>query len=265
MELKVCQRLITQAFDPFVAPTQVQMASRLINPSASLNPAERLLIYRHNITGAQQRVLEMIYLVCQKILGDACFDTLARDYAWGPHSNCDYLDLYGESFADMLEEQIQQHPALSELPYLPDLARLEWAWQQSLFTADDTVFDPVSLQGLVSQYGERLIPELSHSLFLFSSPWPVYEIWQSHKQDNQMQHFSMPDNTQYYVIYRQDEVMIDKVSAVTAQFLYLAQNDLALSSIADRLGNRAELAFQQLPAMLEKCWICGFHPPGQES
>lgn len=265
MELKICQQLITQAFDPLVEPAGFEIARKLVNPSASLDPADRLLIYRHCITGAQQRVLQMVYPVCLLILGDTCFDTLARDYAWAPASNCDDLNQYGEDFADMLEKQLQRHPALNELPYLPDMARLEWAWHQSLFRPDGPVFDPVSLQKLITQYGEQLIPEPGPSLFILSSPWPVYDIWQAHKQATQTQHFSMPDNTEYFTLYRQDEVMIDKVSAEVFQFLQLAQHELALSAIADRLGKQAKAAFKQLSVMLEKGWICGFRPLCQEA
>lgn len=265
MDLKICQQLITQAFDPGIAHAQFEMASKLVNPSASLEPADRILIYRHCITGAQQRVLQMLYPVCLLILGNACFDTLARDYAWSPRSNCDDLNQYGEGFADMLEEQLQRHPALNELPYLPDLARLEWAWHQSLFRANGPVFDPASLPELVTQHGQQLIPEPAPSLFIFSSPWPVYDIWQSHKQARQTQHFSMPDNTEYFSLYRQDEVIIDKVSAEIFQFLQLAQDELALSSIADKLGKHAEVAFKLLPEMIAKGWICGFRPVCQEA
>lgn len=260
MDLKTCQQLITQAFDPLVEPARFQIARKLVNPSASLDPADRLLIYRHSITGGQQRVLEMIYPVCMQILGDACFDTLARDYAWGPQSNCNDLNQYGEYFANTLEEQIQHHPALNELPYLPDLARLEWAWHQSLFKTDDPVFDPVLLQDLVAQFGEQLCPKLSHSLFMLSSPWPVYAIWQSYKQGEEVKQFNMPDDTQYLIISRHDDVLIEKVPVAIYHFLQQSQKGLALSAIADRLGDPADVAFQQLPVMIEKGWICGFHP-----
>lgn len=265
MQLKTCQHLLAQAVDPFVAPMHVQMASQLIKPSDKLPPEDRLLIYRHSITGTQQRVLEMVYPVCLQILGDACFDTLARDFAWGPYSNCHDLNRYGRDFAEMLESQLNRHPALNKLAYLPDLARLEWAWHQSLFTADDALFDLAALQHLIALDAGILIPQLSHSLYTISSPWPVADIWQAHKQAERISYFNMPDDTQYWVVSRNESVTLDTVPAEIYHFLQHCQNGLALSAIADRLGNHAEAVFQQLPAFINRGWLSGFRPSQQES
>ena len=258
MELKVCQYIISQAFDPAVAAMPLQMAARLLNPTADLQATDRLLIYRHSITSAQQRVLRMVFPVCAKILGEACFENIGRDYAWLLNSNCSDLNVYGKNLPDWLETQLAYYPSLADYHYLPDLARLEYLWQQSLFSADDPGFDATHLAGLVEQHADRLIPRLSHSLYLFTSAWPVYAIWQSHQQDSPLSNFTLPDETQHYVIYRQDRPGITEISAATHRFLLACQNGLALCQIADRLGDQAAIGFAQLADFIRNGWITGF-------
>ena len=258
MQLKVCQDLISQALAPSVAPLRFQMAGQLLKPSATLSPEDRLLIYRHNITAAQQHVLQMVYPVCLKILGEACFNTLTKDYAWTLQSNCHDLNQYGLGFADFLEVQLQLHPALNELAYLPDLARLEWAWHQSLFAKDDLPFDHLFFQILVGQHGDKLQAELSHSLIMLSSPWPVYDLWHAHTYAPPLQPFAMPDNTQYLLIYRSDSVMMQQVSVLVYQLLQYSREGLTLCNIADMLGDKASETFEHLPMLIQKGWVTGF-------
>lgn len=270
MDLRDCQRTLFKAIDPSVSPQSFNEACQLIDASDTMSPAERLLVYRYSITGAQQRVLAIVYPVCLQILGDDCFNTLARDYAWHPKSNFPDLNGYGGSFTGLLTRQMQQHPTLNDLPYLNDLARLEWAWQQSLIAADDPIFDPVSLPGLVAQHNGQLIPQLSHSLYLINSPWPLHEIWQSHKNNEPQQDFTALEEPQSLVIHRSQSetraaVTIEPVDYTVYGLLKFCQQALTLDDISASLAENAGKALSHLPELIKKGWITGFAPLQQET
>lgn len=260
MDLKTCQQTLFRAIDPYVTRQSFQTACQLINSSADMNSGQRLLVYRHSITSAQQRVLAMIYPVCQQVLGEDCFNTLARDYAWYPKSNAPDLNAYGQFFTDLLAKQIQHHVTLQDYPYLADLAKLEWAWHQALFAADDPEFTPQSLPILIEQYQGELIPQTSHSLYLITTPWPVYTLWQKHQENKQPAHLSSLEQSEYLVIYRQETVTVESVSYAEYGLLALSRQGLCLDDIALRLKEDAETAMAQLPELIRKGCITGFAP-----
>jgi hypothetical protein len=117
--------------------------------------------------------------VTRRIIGDECFAALARHYILDkpPESPC--LFEYGETFADY----IQHFPACRDLPYLPDMARFEWALIEAAHAEDAVV---LVLEGLANISPERVarLRFIPHpAARLVSSDYPLQEVW----------HVSQPD------------------------------------------------------------------------
>jgi hypothetical protein len=89
------------------------------------------------------------------------------------------LDDYGAEFAQFLSE----FPGAAKLPYLPDVARLEWEWQQVFNAAEHT---PLAAKRL-AQVPPRQYPQLQFTLHpaarLLASDFPVQRIWQVNQPD----------------------------------------------------------------------------------
>jgi hypothetical protein len=89
------------------------------------------------------------------------------------------LSAYGDGFPDFLAGFEPAQP----LPYLPDMARLEWARLGALHAADA---DPVPRETLAA-VRPALMPLARcavHPSFRFVvSPWPVDRIWAMHQPD----------------------------------------------------------------------------------
>jgi Putative DNA-binding domain len=130
-----------------------------------------LLAYRANASESAARSLAATYPVIAQLLGEEVVAHLARDL-WRAHPP-DRGDLaqwggaLAEFFkaADALQDLVQAHP------FLPDVARLEWALHCAA-NAQDTSLDTVSLQLLAQRDPQRLQLELSAGCALIPSAFP---------------------------------------------------------------------------------------------
>lgn len=156
----------------------------LVRAVATGNPARwpgsALAVHRGNIVGARVQALAHAFPVLRRIVGEACFDALARRHVQEvPARSADLESGHGE-FPGWLRQQLRRQPALGALPYLGDLARLELHVNAAYYAADDTPADADSLRCAAdAPHGWRL--RLSRSLRLLSAPWPVDVIWLAHQ------------------------------------------------------------------------------------
>jgi len=144
--------------------TQRAFASAL--GDASAGPA-RMQVYRGNVRGNRRSALAGAYPVLRMILGAAYFDVLADDYGAAHPSASGDLHEYGGSLARFLEG----YADAQDLPYLPDVARLEWLVHRAYYAADPVPFDPAR------PTEARLAPACA----LLAAEWPVSRIWHEHQ------------------------------------------------------------------------------------
>ena len=135
--------------------------------------AHRLAIYRRSIMGNLSHALFASYPVVAKIVGDDFFRAAARDYIQQHPSQSGDLNEYGGDFAPFLAGWA---PA-AELPYLPDVARLEWLVQEA-HNAADTHTDLSALAQCDPADYPQLRCEAHAALRRLDSAWPLDAIWQ---------------------------------------------------------------------------------------
>lgn len=134
---------------------------------------QRLNIHRNNTTILLCEALAATFKVCHKLVGEEFFEAVAKVYirTHPPQAPC--LFEYGADFADFLETLAQ----IESVPYLPDVARLEWLWNAAFHAADGPALDAQALAGVAPEaYGE-LTFSAHPSLRLIASPYPIREIW----------------------------------------------------------------------------------------
>ncbi len=139
----------------------------------------RLGIYRGNAQANALKALGAIYPVLAQIVGTEFFEGLARAYAKAFPSASGDLNEYGAAFADFLAGF---EPA-QELPYLPEVARLEWRVHVAHYAADHPRLDAARLATIAEDDYAALRPVLSPACALLQSPWPLARIWEVHQAD----------------------------------------------------------------------------------
>lgn len=139
----------------------------------------RLAVYRQAIVANRHGALLAAYPVVARIVGDAFFAEAALQYSGAvPHGDGD-LNRHGAAFADFLAA----YPHAAALPWLPDVARLEWASHEALLAADAPPFDFRSLAAVPEEDQVRLAFTLHPGVRLARSAWPVLAIWEANQPD----------------------------------------------------------------------------------
>lgn len=150
-------------------------------PPGLRNDAQRergLLAYRANAHALAGRALAAAYPVVAALLGHAAFEQLAR--AFWHHHPPERGDL--AQWGGMLALFLQGDDALAALPYLPDVARLEWLLHEAA-SAADAATDPASFARLTQEDPAFLGLRLAPGSALLHSAYPVVGIVQAHGHD----------------------------------------------------------------------------------
>ncbi len=130
---------------------------------------ERLKIYRNNIFSSLIGTLLDSYPVIVELTGEDFTKSLIRAFILDnpPQEAC--LSRYGGALATFIESFA---PAKT-LPYLPDVARLEWAMNESYYAPDDSPLTLADLQNMPPEIlADMALPLRSSSRFLTSN-WPL--------------------------------------------------------------------------------------------
>jgi len=145
-----------------------------------LTGERRLGIYRHGVMHTLKDALSGVYEVVNKLVGDAFFGHLAEQYVFLYPSHTGNLHDYGFEFAEFLSGI----PGLESLPYLPDVARLEWYYHAAFHSPMGEMLNIQKLSTVPDSKYEQLSLLLSPACFLLSSDFPVLHIWQANQDDN---------------------------------------------------------------------------------
>lgn len=230
-------------------------------PLGSLDEEKQLFIYRSNVNGAHQKVLGQIYPVCLNILGEDYFNQLCRAYRFEYPSTDPDLNNYGEFFSVFITEQIKIHDELSDFEYLADLACLEWHWHSSYYAKNNPVFNFEKLMSVDSAAHNKLVFSLSDSFSLHSTIYPLQDIWQANKNNEEdKQEFLMSESECYYCISRFNfSAEFEELSYYEYKLLKSISDGLPLSQLSEVSGERSDDDLQnQLINFILKSWVTGF-------
>jgi hypothetical protein len=139
----------------------------------------RLAVYRGNLNANCAKALASAYPVIRKIVGEEFFEAIAREYARAHPSQSGDLNCYGGGLARFLEGFAHT----GDLPYLPDVARMEWLVHRAYFAGNPPAFDLPSLARMKPQRHRMLHPRLAPACALMASRWPLGRIWTIHQDD----------------------------------------------------------------------------------
>jgi len=141
-------------------------------------PDERFSIYRNSVLSRLSETLREAFPVVRQIVGPQFFDYAAHTFIEGhlPSEAC--LATYGTAFPTFLKS----FSAVSQLPYLPDVARLEWSISQVVRAAPE-VWQPISLlrdlRGDPASVRLRLTPCVQ----FLASDFRIDQIWIAHQEN----------------------------------------------------------------------------------
>ena len=137
----------------------------------------RMAIYRANMVAAADKALSSAYPVIRQVVGAEFFHGLAREYQRGTPSVSGDLTDFGATF----DAFVAAFEHTQSLPYLPDLARLEWAVHRASGAADAPAWDASALGAVEPERQAAIRFAWSPGLAVVESPHPIARIWTIHQ------------------------------------------------------------------------------------
>jgi len=170
---------LQRAFGAALADIGYAAAAAVHLRGASPQALARLAVYRGNVYGNYLKALTGSYPIVRAIVGEDFFDGMAREYARQYPSTCGDLNAYG----GMLAEFVENFPHTRDLPYLSDVARMEWLAHRAYYAADGNAFDAARLMRTQQGNQAALRPVLAPACVLLESSWPLKRLWDIHQDD----------------------------------------------------------------------------------
>jgi hypothetical protein len=166
--------------------------------SDAIAATARLAIYRNHFLVTLKDVVAATFPVVERLVGRPFFNAAAHRFVQSrpPTSPC--LFEYGGAFADFLDGL----PEVAGLPYLADVARLEWALAKADNAAD---VEPLTADGLVSvppEYLTHLAFTLHPSASLVVSAFPIDRIWRANQDCNDSETVDLSSGGAHLLIHR---------------------------------------------------------------
>jgi len=160
-------------FDALIGRSGDEAVLRWLREPQGVPAARRLQLYRNNLFESLGDALSAVYPVTARLVGQDFFRQMAHRYVRAHPSRAGNLQGFGVA----LPEFLHRFGPTASLPYLPDVARLEWAWHEAYHEAEQQPLAPARLAALpaADQLGLRLA--VQPSCRFVASPFPVLAIW----------------------------------------------------------------------------------------
>jgi hypothetical protein len=259
MNIAETEALLTASLEPRCNAAQRARALRLVGGNGRIPAELALTIYGNNVSGALAKALTAAFPACRRILGETCFNAVARRFIEHNPSKQADLNRYGASFSDFLDHWTATRATFSDYRYLGDLARLEWHCHTAYTAADDPPFDFRALAKASRDGPEMLRFRLSHSLGLLQSDYPLMEIRASNLSDGDATEVRADELPEYLLVSRPAlQVQVERVNAITLQLLAACRDGRTLGHITNTGSDPTSTLHETLPELIQRQWITGF-------
>lgn len=134
--------------------------------------------YRTNAAALAERALLAVYPVVAALISADSFAPMARQFWFQHPPERGDLACWGAALPGFLAGE----PQLADVPYLADVARVEWALHCSADAPDAAPFEPASFALLGQIEADQLTLRLPPGTVVLRSGWPVVSLVNAHLQ-----------------------------------------------------------------------------------
>ena len=157
---------------------------------------ERLGVYARGYQARMREALADAYEATAHLVGEAAFADLARRYT----ARCPSRE-YNLSFAGRhLPEFLTADPLTQPLPFLPEVAALEWRMCEAFHAFERPPVDPMTLAALSLDTWATTRLIFQPSVSVLASRWPIRDLWEARTQPR--------ETIDIEVIHRPQRVMV---------------------------------------------------------
>ncbi|MBU2581673.1 MAG: DNA-binding domain-containing protein [Alphaproteobacteria bacterium] len=147
-------------------------------PAGAL-PIRRFSVYRNNVVMSLTEVLEAYFPVVRRLVGDEYFRAMARFFIVTEPPATPVLSQYGAGFPAF----IASFEPVSDLPYLADVALMEWLQQRAYHSPEGVPLTAEHLSQVNAEDVAALRLVFHPAARFLSSSSPVFSIWRTNTFD----------------------------------------------------------------------------------
>jgi len=218
---------------------QTSFAKAVMDPDAAVpapvtshsgqRPEKRFNVYRNNIHASLISVLQGRFPAVARLVGEEFFAALARVYISEQPPRSPILMEYGKTFAGFLEN----FKPVTDLPYLSDIARIEWAWNVAYYAQDAEPLGISKLGGIPPEEIEACTFQLHPSLSVVRSSFPAVTIWTANVEEGEPGPIDAGSGGEDAMILRPDShVEVRRLPAGGASFIEALREGQTLGAAA---------------------------------
>lgn len=174
--------------------------AQFLNAQGSVSGRERMAVYSGGYTARIHESLMETYGAVKHVMGEASFLRVAENYAEARSSAGYNLSDAGKD----LESFFEKTDWKKNLPFLPDLARLERLVAESFHAFAGKNFDPSILAGFDEDQWNQLRLQFQPFVKIVGSQWPILDIWNARKTPLKEMNIPLIGRPQNVLIYRRD-------------------------------------------------------------
>jgi hypothetical protein len=199
----------------------------------------RFSIHRNNVKAGLIATLTAKFPVIQRLVGEEFFEATAIVFIERHPPRSPVLAEYGAAFACFLES----FEPTGDLPYLADVARLEWSRQEAFHATDAK---PVPIEGLAALATgdlEAARLTLHPATRVIASPWPIVSIWTTNTFDEEVRRIGPDQPGELALVTRPDQDVLVSLLTPGADVLIAALADGAsLGAVVAKTQDGFDLA-----------------------
>lgn len=213
---------------------------KLMDFCAGPHSLQGIQAYRNSVVSNLAGAVRCTYPVVERIVGTAFLNAAISRYVLETPSRSGNLNNYGEDFCDFLATY---EPA-STLPYLRDVARVEWQVQCMHDAFDSPVQDLTSLVQRAPTDWADMSFLLDGAHHVIQSRWPVATIWKVN-QEGYCGDFSLDfEKGEAVLIHRRGNVVaLEALTPGELVFLQLLAEDCTLIQATTKANEFADADF----------------------
>lgn len=179
---------------------------------------ERINIYANNLRLGLCQSLSNIYPVVEQLVGNAFFEQVSKQYVQNYRLHQANRNLYGHQLSAFLKSI----PALKDMPYIAEVAEIEWAYFQASIAENAPALDFQQLQHAINQTDYVLKPHPSTRCVY--TTYNSVDIWRQHQRES-IETMELVTSDQYWLIWRDPhhELLLKPVPKLIIELLEQSQ------------------------------------------
>ena len=214
---------------------------------------ERLGVYRGGYPARIAEALSEAYPAVAAVLGDEVFAAVIRRY-----TETIALTAYNLNDAGAeLPAFLRADPAAEALPFIGDLAVLEWHLTRAFHAHDTAPLDPRTLSWAPEDWAGATL-RFQPSVAVVSSRWPLLDMWSAPTRAREL----LRDQADHVLVYRRGvTVRCESVSADEAGTLRLLRDGRSLADAIARVpAERADAVSEWFSRWIANGMVADAHP-----